>query len=227
MISWAGVHSPGVRRRDLESGEGIGSFLGFGTRRLVLDRPESVALKSIHRAKARDSSEYSEDMERLQVYAASALIGFVAGLRSMTAPAIVSGAIRSGALPLPEGLLSAMGSPACANTFAGLAVGELIADKTPRIPSRTDPGPLVARLVSGGLCGAAICCAKREPMIPGAALGALASIGGAFLGYHLRRDAVRNGSLPDFGVALVEDAVALGAGLAAIASLRQSAGELA
>src|SRR2546430_13556787 len=35
-----------------------------------------------------------------------------------------------------------------------LAIGELIADKMPKTPSRTSLVPLLARILMGGLCGA-------------------------------------------------------------------------
>lgn len=158
-------------------------------------------------------------MGNFEVYTASAAIGLVAGLRSMTAPAIVSRAAGSGDLRLNGTPLEKLGSPASANIFAALAAGELVADKLPFIPNRTDPGPLAARVASGGLCGAAICLATKRPALTGAVLGGLAAIGGAFLGYELRKRAAQNGS-PDFAVALVEDAAAVSCGVAAVSSLR-------
>ncbi len=158
-------------------------------------------------------------MARLPVLAASAAIGMVSGLRCMMAPAIVSRASGNGSLPLPPGPLHWLGSTASTNAFTALAVGELIADKTPQIPSRTTPGPLAARMISGGLCGAAICASKGERALTGAVVGALFAVGGAFLGYHLRRRAVRDGGFPDSVVALTEDAVAITGGLVTVAAI--------
>ena len=161
-------------------------------------------------------------MARLQVLAASATIGAVAGLRSMAAPAIVSRAAGDGRLPLPPGPLRWLGSSASTKVFTALAVGELIADKTPKIPNRTDLGPLAARMISGGLCGAAICSSKGERVLAGALVGALCAVGGAFLGYHLRRSATRDGGLPDGVVALTEDAIAISGGLVTVAAVNMS-----
>jgi uncharacterized membrane protein len=154
------------------------------------------------------------------VYSSAVAIGAVAGLRTFTAPAIVSRAAASGDLRVKQRGLRMLRSAPTANTFLVLAVGELIADKTAYIPDRIDAAPLIGRIVSGGLCGAAICSARRESAVAGGILGGLGAVGGAFLGYHLRKHAVRKHHIPDLGVALVEDAVAVGAGLAAFAPLK-------
>ena len=97
-----------------------------------------------------------------------------------------------------------------------------IKSRHPRQPDsiRDLPVSLAGRIVSGGLCGAAICSARRESPVAGAILGGLGAVGGAFLGYHLRKHAVRKHYVPDLGAALVEDAVAVGGGLAALAPLK-------
>jgi uncharacterized membrane protein len=164
---------------------------------------------------------YSNPMRSFRAYTASAAIGVVAGLRSMTAPAIVSRAAASGDLRIEQPGLKLLGSAASANTFAILAAGEILADKTSYIPNRIDPAPLIGRILTGGLCGAAICSAKRQSVVLGSILGGCAAIGGTFLGYHLRKSAVRNRHIPDLKVALAEDAIAVGGALTAIASVKE------
>jgi uncharacterized membrane protein len=159
-------------------------------------------------------------MGTLGVYSSAVAIGAVAGLRTFTAPAIVSRAAASGDLRVKQRGLRMLRSTATANTFLALAVGELIADKTPYIPDRIDAAPLAARIVSGGLCGGAICSARRESPVAGAILGGLGAVGGAYLGYHLRKHSVRKHHVPDLRAALVEDAVAVSGGLAAFAALK-------
>jgi uncharacterized membrane protein len=52
----------------------------------------------------------------------------------------------------------------------------------------------------------------KQPLNEGAVLGGLGAIaGGAFSGYHMRRKVSRN--LPELGVALLEDALAIGGGI--------------
>ena len=91
------------------------------------------------------------------------------------------------------------------------AVSELIADKLPFTPSRLKPGPFAARIVSGAVCGAAIYSVVKRPLKEGAILGGLGAIAGAFAGYHMRRKL--SGDMPDLGVALLEDALAIGGGI--------------
>src|SRR6266542_3639951 len=66
------------------------------------------------------------------------LIGFFAGLRSLTAPAATAWAAYLGWLKL-ERPLALIGSLPALAIFTLLAVFELVADKLPQIPSRTSP----------------------------------------------------------------------------------------
>ena len=137
----------------------------------------------------------------------------------MTAPAILSASARSGGIDLTGSRLRFLGSAAARNSFAVLAAGELIADKLPFIPNRTDPVPLVGRLVAGGLCGAAVAVAEGRSLGLGLALGGLGAAVGAFAGYHLRRRATRQGHVPDLEAALIEDTLAVLGGAAAVKAI--------
>jgi uncharacterized membrane protein len=81
------------------------------------------------------------------------LIGFFAGLRSLTAPATTAWAVYLGWLKL-ERPLALIGSLPAVAIFTLLAIVELVADKLPQTPSRTSPPGLIARIVMGGLPGA-------------------------------------------------------------------------
>ena len=82
------------------------------------------------------------------------LIGCVCGLRSMTAPAVVAWGAHLGWLHHDGGLLGFFANKISLVIFSLFAAGELVADKLPFIPSRTEPGPLGVRIVFGALCGA-------------------------------------------------------------------------
>jgi uncharacterized protein DUF4126 len=84
-------------------------------------------------------------------------IGIVAGLRSLLAPAIVAWAAHLGSLNLHGSPPAFMGSTATVAIFSVLAIGELVADKLPKTPKRTALAPLLARILTGGLCGASLC----------------------------------------------------------------------
>jgi len=144
------------------------------------------------------------------VFALAAGIGVVAGLRSLLAPAAVAWAAYLGWLHLHDTSLAFMGSKAAVAIFSLLALGELIADKLPRIPKRTAIMPLLARMVTGGLGGICLCASANQPSWVGGALGAVGAISGAFAGYELRRRIVNRFNVPDFVVALLEDVIAIG-----------------
>src|SRR2546423_15233654 len=90
------------------------------------------------------------------VLASAVGIGLVAGLRPLLAPAAVAWAAYLGWLHLQSTSLSFMGSKVTVIIFSLLAIGELIADKLPRTPKRTAVAPLLARMMTGGLCGACV-----------------------------------------------------------------------
>ena len=136
------------------------------------------------------------------------LIGIFAGLRSLTAPAIVAWAVHLGWLKL-EGPLSFIGSLPSVVILTLLAVAELVGDKLPRTPNRTAPLGLIARLVTGGLSGACITAAGGQGVLVGALLGAIGGVAGCFGGYHARKKLVKALSTPDIYVALFEDFVAI------------------
>jgi uncharacterized membrane protein len=140
-------------------------------------------------------------------------IGLIAGLRSMTGPALVCWAAHLGWLNLQNSRLAFMGSTGATYSFSTLAVGELIADKLPFIPNRTSPGALFARLVLGGLSGATLCAAASHSATAGATLGGAGGVVGALAGYQARTGLVKKSQMPDFVVALLEDLVAVGVGL--------------
>jgi uncharacterized membrane protein len=136
-------------------------------------------------------------------------IGFVAGLRSMTAPAAVSWAAFYGWLNLQGTPLEFMGSWVAVAIFTVAALAEYVADKLPRTPNRTNPGPLIVRMLLGGLSGAAICVASGNSLAAGAVFGGLGAVLGAYAGYHARRRLVAGLGAKDFVVAVSEDLVAI------------------
>src|ERR1700716_2970849 len=100
-----------------------------------------------------------------QVLILAFLIGVIAGLRSLTAPAVVAWAAHRRWLDLHHSALSFMGSTAAVVVFALLALAELVADQLPSTPSRTKPPGLIARIVLGGLSGACVAVAGAPAMI--------------------------------------------------------------
>src|SRR5215468_7254469 len=81
-------------------------------------------------------------------------IGVVAGLRSLTAPAVVAWAAHLGWMNLSASPLAFMGSAWAVGIFTLLALLEFVTDQLPRTPARTAAVPLGARfVVAGGTLG--------------------------------------------------------------------------
>ena len=138
-------------------------------------------------------------------------IGFVAGLRSLTPPAVVAWAAHLGWLNLNNTPLAFMGSIVAVVIFSLLALFELFVDLQPSTPKRTALVPLVARIVTGAFCGACIHYAtSNQGWMLGAILGAIGGIIGAFAGYEIRRRLVAALNIKDVFIALLEDGVAIG-----------------
>ena len=136
------------------------------------------------------------------------LIGVVAGLRSLTAPAAVSWAARLGWIHLENTPLAFLGFAATPYIFSVMAIGELIADQLPKTPSRKSPPGFITRILTGGLCGAAFG-AAGEAMIAGLCAGVAGAVVGTLGGYEWRvRLAKAAGK--DLPIALLEDAIAIG-----------------
>jgi uncharacterized membrane protein len=141
------------------------------------------------------------------------LIGIVAGMRAMMAPAAVSWAARLGYLGLPGGL-GFLNGPWVPWILTLLAAGELVTDQLPSTPSRTVPIQFGTRIVVGAVCGAAV-----AGGLPGGLAGIVGAVVGTLGGRALRaRLAATFGD--DRPAAIAEDAIALAAALIVVTSVR-------
>ena len=145
----------------------------------------------------------------MSMYVLAFLIGVVAGLRSMTAPAAVSWAASAGRPHLENTGLGFLGFAATPYILTILAIGELIADKLPKTPSRKAAAGFTARIVTGALSGAALG-AVSQGLIGGLVAGVLGSVAGTLGGYEFRTRLVRATGGRDLPIALLEDAIAIG-----------------
>lgn len=135
------------------------------------------------------------------------LIGVVAGLRAMTAPAAVSWAAYLGWVDLGESWLWWLGHWIAVLIFTALALFELYNDQRPTTPSRTVPVQFGARLVMGALTGAALGVTSGS-WIAGLVAGVVGSVIGTYAG-----KAARTYLAGEFGrdapAAFIEDAAAI------------------
>jgi uncharacterized membrane protein len=140
------------------------------------------------------------------------LIGFFAGLRSLTAPAVTAWAVHLGWLRIARPL-SLIGSIPSVVILTVLAVGELVVDKLPQAPNRTSAPGLIARIATGGLTGACVAAGGGQSALLGAILGAVGGVVGCFAGYQARTRLVRALGTRDLHIALLEDLIAVAGSL--------------
>ncbi|MCB5203624.1 DUF4126 family protein [Neorhizobium sp. T786] len=141
------------------------------------------------------------------IYLLAFLIGIIAGLRAMTAPAAVSWGAYLGFLGLTGTWLSFLGSIWSVMILTFLAVGELITDQLPSTPSRKVPMQFGARIASGALAGAAIGAGfgQWQGALAAGVVGAIAgTLGGAAL-----RSTMAKAFGRDTPAAFIEDAIAV------------------
>jgi uncharacterized membrane protein len=135
------------------------------------------------------------------------LAGVLTGLRSATAIATISRAANEGSISLSPPLRFVASRWYSRGSTLG-EVGELLADKLPFTPNRTDRRGVVVRLVVGAFTGGLVASSQKQSIVLGSVLGALGAVVGTYGGFHARvglRSALK---LPDLPVALAEDAIA-------------------
>ncbi|WP_394788028.1 DUF4126 domain-containing protein [Rhodoferax sp.] len=143
----------------------------------------------------------------MTIYVLALLIGVVAGLRAMTAPAAISWAAHLGWLPLAGTPLAFMGYAYTPYIFTLLAAIELVTDQLPNTPSRKVPTQFGARLASGALCGAALG-ATAGGLGAGLIAGVVGAMLGTVVGASLRARLAKTLGR-DLPAALLEDALAV------------------
>jgi uncharacterized membrane protein len=143
------------------------------------------------------------------------LIGVVAGLRSLTAPAVVAWGAFLGWIDLHGTWASWTANIITAIVLTVLAVGELVNDKLPKAPARTAPPIFAARIITGGFAGAVL---GAWPHWTFTALGSgvIGAVLGTLGGYQVRKRLAAAAGR-DLPIALLEDAVAILGGFAIVA----------
>src|SRR5919199_1692450 len=136
------------------------------------------------------------------------MLGFVGGLRSLMPLAILSAHLGREGPDIADGgwIIDALASPAGALALGAAAVGELVADKLPLVPSRLKPLPLGGRVVLGGTACAFASLAEGRTSDSGALIGSAGAVIGSLAGYALRTSRVL--PLPPLVLAFGEDALA-------------------
>jgi len=137
------------------------------------------------------------------------LLGLTTGLRSLTPMAVLCWFSWCGYLPVDGTWAQWTARLSVAIVFTVLALAEIVSDKLPRTPNRTAPGPLLWRLVLGGLAGSIAATAMDGPGVEGVLLGVIGALLGAFAGFMIRRELVQQIGCKDWHVAVAEDFFAI------------------
>jgi uncharacterized membrane protein len=139
------------------------------------------------------------------------LIGIVAGLRAMTAPAAAAWGAALGWFDVSQTPLAFMGYRWTPWILTLLAIVELITDQLPATPSRKVPIQFGARIVMGALSGATLG-ASGGVLVGGAVAGVVGAVVGT-LGGAAGRGKLAAAFGKDTPAALIEDIVAIGSAL--------------
>lgn len=142
----------------------------------------------------------------------SAALGAIAGMRSMAAPALLTHEFAEDGDAEEFGPLErVLTSERTSQLLTVLAGGEMLADKTPYVPDRTNPAPLIGRAVIGSLSAAAFAVRRRYPPLLPAAIGALSAVASTYAAFHARKFIKERFSIPDRVIGLAEDAIVMAA----------------
>lgn len=149
----------------------------------------------------------------LTTYFRSFQIGLIAGMRAMTAPALLSHKlVRTIPTKQPQAPIQYLAQPPVSLALKLLAGAEILGDKIPHGPARTSPPQFIARIASGATCGAFVSEIEGQPAPFGAIAGGFGAMVGTLVFYNLRTWLDHDLGLPDAVGALTEDALAIGLG---------------
>jgi len=136
-------------------------------------------------------------------------LGFISGLRSMMALAVISDRYVRGELKNDlESPFALIQEEQVSHLLKLAALGEMVGDKLPFVPARTSFFPLVGRIGTGIAVGVVLA-PQREARVLYGFVGGLGAVAGAYAGYWWRTLAHYLTPLPNHVSAAAEDAAAL------------------
>ena len=150
-------------------------------------------------------------MTQVIVILLALLIGVIAGLRALTAPAVVAWGAFLGWIDVEGKWSQWVAHPITVVVLTIFLVVELVTDQLPKTPSRKTPPQFVSRIIMGAFAGAVIGSAFFHTFsaLGGGIIGAvLGTLGGAEARQRLT---AANGGR-DRPVAIGEDVIAVGGG---------------
>ncbi|MFC6645909.1 hypothetical protein ACFQBQ_10030 [Granulicella cerasi] len=115
------------------------------------------------------------------------LFGIVSGSRTFTGIMVLSWFVLTQRIPMQHSRLQVIGGVVLVAFFTLAALSEWIYDVMPFARSRKELQPRIARLCTGGLCGAVSAAAIMEPIAGGVILGLIGATIGTQLCFGLRQ----------------------------------------
>jgi uncharacterized membrane protein len=150
-------------------------------------------------------------MTQLVVVLLALLIGVIAGLRALTAPAVVAWGAFLGWIDVEGKWSQWVAHPITVTVLTIFLVVELVTDQLPKTPSRKTPPQFVSRIIMGAFAGAVIGSAFFHTF---SALGAgiIGAVLGTLGGAEARQRLTAANGGRDRPVAIGEDVIAVGGG---------------
>jgi uncharacterized membrane protein len=137
------------------------------------------------------------------------LLGVVTGMRTFLPMAVLCWFAYRGNLPVDGTWAAWTGHLTTAIIFSVLAVAEIVGDKLPKTPPRTNLAGMAGRIVLGGLVGAIVATGLDGSVFEGILLSVSGAFVGAHAGYLVRRELVILLGWKDWHVAVFEDVTAV------------------
>jgi uncharacterized membrane protein len=139
------------------------------------------------------------------------LIGVIAGLRAMTAPAVVAWGALLGWIDVDGRWSEWVAHPITVTVLTIFLLVELVTDQLPKTPSRKTAPQFITRLLMGAFAGAVIGSAFFHTF-SAAGAGMIGAVLGTLGGAEARKRLVDASGGRDRPGALIEDVVAVGGG---------------
>jgi uncharacterized membrane protein len=139
------------------------------------------------------------------------LIGVIAGLRALTAPAVVAWGAFLGWIDVEGKWSEWVANPITVTVLTIFLVVELVTDQLPKTPSRKTPPQFTTRLIMGAFAGAVIGSAFFHTFTATGA-GIIGAVLGTLGGAEARQRLTAANGGKDRPVAIGEDIIAVGGG---------------
>ena len=150
-------------------------------------------------------------MTQVLVIVLALLIGVIAGLRAMTAPAVVAWGAFLGWIDVDGKWSEWVAHPITVTVLTIFLLVELVTDQLPKTPSRKTPPQFITRLITAAFAGAVIGSVSHHTFI-GMGAGIIGAVLGTLGGAEARSRLVAANGGKDRPVAIGEDILAVGGG---------------